>query len=135
MKSKKRKRGHDHFKPTDSEQEILQLLWKMESATVREIHTMLSNDRQVGYTTVLKLLQIMWEKEIVVRDESNRSHVYRAKQKAETTQRQLVKDFVNRVFGGSTDKLVLHALASKKTAPDEIAKIRQMLDELEKGEK
>ncbi len=107
------------------------MLWELESATVREIHTALSQQRNLGYTTVLKLMQIMTEKKLVVRDESQRSHIYRPKQTAATTQRQLVKDFIGRVFGGSADKLVLHALAAKKATPSEIARIREILDEME----
>jgi len=121
-------------KPTEAEQEILQTLWGLEKATVREVHTELAAKREVGYTTVLKLMQIMFEKGTLARDESRRSHVYWPRQKARVTQRRLVKDFVQKVFGGSTEKLVLHALSTKKATPDEIANIRKMLDEMEEGQ-
>lgn len=121
-------------RPTDAELDILNVLWEQGASTVREIHSTLSASRDVGYTTVLKLLQIMTEKGIVVRDESERSHVYQAKQKAATTQKQLVRDLAKRAFGGSTEKLVMQALSSKKASPEELAEIRRMLDELEGGE-
>lgn len=118
-------------KPTDAELEILGTLWEIGPATVRQVHDQLSQNRDVGYTTVLKLMQIMTEKGLVVRDETNRSHLYRAKRREEVTQKQLVTDLVKRAFGGSTEKLVMRALAAKKTSPEEIAQIRKMLDELE----
>jgi predicted transcriptional regulator len=118
-------------KPTESEQEILQILWGLKEATVREVHTELSRQRSVGYTTVLKLMQIMFEKGLLLRDPSKRAHVYRARQKSEVTQRQLVKDFVRKVFGGSTERLVLHALSNEKATAEEIANIRKMLDRME----
>ena len=121
-------------KPTEAEQEILQTLWALEKATVRQVHTELVRKRDIGYTTVLKLMQIMFEKEILDRDESQRSHIYWPRQKAQVTQRRLVKDFVQKVFGGSTEKLVLHALSTKKATPGEIANIRKMLDEMEEGQ-
>lgn len=120
-------------KPTAAEQEILQTLWNLEKATVRQVHTELSRKRDIGYTTVLKLMQIMFEKELLSRDDSKRSHVYWPRQKAKVTQSRLVKDFVQKVFGGSTEKLVLHALSTKKATPEEIANIRKMLDEMEEG--
>ena len=118
-------------KPTDAELEILGTLWEIGPATVRQVHDRLSQTRDIGYTTVLKLMQIMTEKELVTRDETNRSHLYRAKRRAEVTQKQLIADLVQRAFGGSTEKLVMRALAAKKTSREEIAQIRKMLDELE----
>lgn len=119
--------------PTDTELDILSVLWKLGPATVRQVHTELSKRRETGYTTVLKMMQIMAEKELVTRDESQRSHIYKAKHKAESTQKQLVKDLVARAFGGSMEKLVMQALQSKKAKPEEIAEIRRMLDELDGG--
>ena len=118
-------------KPTDAELEILRTLWEIGPATVRQVHDELSQNRDVGYTTVLKLMQIMREKELVVRDESKRSHLYRAKRREEVTQNQLVADLVKRAFAGSTEKLVMRALAAKKSSREEITQIRKMLDELE----
>ena len=87
----------------------------------------------MGYTTVLKLMQIMFDKGLVTRDDSQRSHVYKARQKEQTTQRMLVTDLLARAFGGSTEKLVMQALAAKKASKDELAEIRRLLDELEGG--
>lgn len=120
-------------RPTDAELDILNVLWEQGESTVREVHSVLSRSRDVGYTTVLKLMQIMWEKGLVVRDESQRSHVYKAKQRETTTQKQLVRDLAQRAFGGATGKLVMQALSSKKASPEELAEIRRMLDDLEGG--
>jgi predicted transcriptional regulator len=87
----------------------------------------------MGYTTVLKLMQIMFEKGLVTRDDSQRSHVYKARQKEQTTQRMLVTDLLARAFGGSTEKLVMQALSAKKASKEELAEIRRLLNELEGG--
>ena len=121
-------------RPTESEVEILSVLWTQGPATVREVHTELQKKRNVGYTTVLKLMQIMFEKELLLRDESQRSHIYRPRQKAEKTQKTLIKHMLSRVFSGSVEDLVVQALSAKKATPDELAKIRRMLDELEDQE-
>lgn len=118
-------------RPTDAELEILSVLWSLGPCTVRQVHESLSQNREMGYTTILKLMQIMFEKGLVTRDESERSHVYRAKQKEQTTQRQLLTDLLSRAFGGSTEKLVLQALSTKRATKDELAEIRRMLNELE----
>lgn len=118
-------------RPTDSELEILNVLWQQGPQTVREVHTQLNKFKKIGYTTVLKLMQIMFEKDLLTRDESARSHIYQAKQKAEQTQKQLVKDLLTRAFGGSTEKLVMQALSAKRAKPDELAEIRRLLDEIE----
>lgn len=118
-------------RPTDSEIEILGILWQQGPSTVRRVHDHMSQTRDIGYTTVLKLMQIMFEKELLLRDEKQRSHIYRPRQKEESTQKRLVMDLVSRAFGGSTEKLVLRALASKKATPLQIKQIRQMLDEIE----
>ncbi len=127
----KKQRQSTPSKPTEGEQEILSALWTLEKATVRQVHTELSPKREIGYTTVLKLMQIMFEKELLGRDDSTRSHVYWPRQKAQVTQRRLVRDFVQKVFDGSTGKLVLNALSTKSATPEEIAEIRRMLDEME----
>ena len=121
-------------KPTQAEIEILSVLWERGAATVREVHNELVKQRDVGYTTVLKLMQLMTEKGLVVRDESQRSHVYKARQKAETTQRALVKDMIAKVFCGSTEKLVMQALSARKATSEELNQIRKMLDELEENQ-
>ena len=123
----------DSPRPTDAELAILNVLWAQGACTVRDVHEQLSQVRDMGYTTVLKLMQIMFDKGLVTRDDSQRSHVYKARQKEQTTQRMLVTDLLARAFGGSTEKLVMQALAAKKASRDELAEIRRLLDELEGG--
>ncbi len=113
-------------KPTDAELAILRVLWSRGSSTVRQVAEALGKD--TGYTTALKLLQIMTEKGLVVRDESERTHVYSAAYTENQTQRQLVSDLADRAFGGSAAKLVLQALAGTKASPEELAEIRKLLD-------
>jgi BlaI family transcriptional regulator, penicillinase repressor len=117
--------------PTPAELEILRVLWDRGPSTVRDVHETLERDRPTGYTTVLKLLQIMTDKALVTRDESARAHVYAARVPASDTQRQMVRDLLDRAFGGSALKLVMHALSARKASPAEIARIRHLLDELE----
>jgi len=119
-------------KPTEAELAILQSVWRRGAATVREVHEDLG--ARTGYTTVLKLMQIMSEKGLVVRDESQRTHVYSPAAGEEQTQRRLVKDMIERVFNGSARKLVLHALSGRKATAQEIAEIRSLLDEMERNE-
>jgi BlaI family transcriptional regulator, penicillinase repressor len=118
-------------KPTDAELGILNVLWTRGPSTVRQVAEALG--REAGYTTVLKLLQIMTEKQLVVRDERARTHVYQAAYTEDQTQRQLVTDLLDRAFGGSAAKLVLQALASNKTSPEELAEIRKLLDKQRGG--
>jgi len=118
-------------RPTQAELEILSVLWQRGNSTVREVQETLTETRAMGYTTVLKLLQIMSEKGLVTRDEEQRSHVYAAAIPQDQTQRQLVTDLLDRAFDGSAMDLVMHALATKKTSAEEIARIRHLLDELE----
>src|SRR5580765_8444515 len=120
-------------RPTDAELAILRVLWERGPATVRDVHDALRATQSSGYTTVLKLLQIMTDKGLVQRDESERAHVYTAKLSQRHTQRQLLGDLVDRAFGGSPGKLVLQALAGRKTPPEELQQIRELLDELEEG--
>lgn len=117
-------------RPTDAELGILRVLWDRGASTVREVHETLHDGS--GYTTVLKTMQIMTEKGLVMRDESQRAHVYTARVPRENTQRQLVSDLVDRVFGGSPARLALQALSTKKTSPEELAELRQLLESLEK---
>ena len=114
-------------KPTDAELAILRVLWAKAPATVRQIHDVLSRDREIGYTTALKLLQIMTEKGLTTRETLGIQHVYRASLGEERTQRQLLRDLIERAFGGSTSKLVMQALAAKKASPEELREIRRLL--------
>jgi predicted transcriptional regulator len=114
---------------------ILRALWKLGPSTVRRVQDELNQNQPTGYTTVLKMLQIMTEKGLVSRDESERTHVYEAAAPEEETQKQLVSDLMDRAFGGSARKLVLHALSVKQASRKELAQIRQLLDELEGGAK
>ncbi len=125
---------HKQHRPTDSELEILEVLWTSGPSTVREVHNAISLRRETLYTTILKLMQIMLVKGLVDRETEQRSHVYRAKRKAELTQRQLVKDLVSRAFGGSANRLVMQALQVQKISADEIEAIRELLNDLENAE-
>ena len=118
-------------KPTEAELGILTVLWQHGPSTVREVQAYLSTTKEVGYTTALKLLQIMTDKGLVVRDESQRSHVYQAAYKQEVTQRQLMNDLLERAFAGSAGQLVLQALSSERASAEELEEIRQLLDRLE----
>jgi predicted transcriptional regulator len=120
-------------RPTEGELAILQVLWDRGPSTVRDVHEALRESRGTGYTTTLKLLQIMMEKGLVVRDDAKWSHVYQAAQPAAQTQRQLVRDLLDRVFHGSAEQLVLQALSAKRASKEELAEIRRVLDDLEKG--
>jgi len=122
-------------RPTDAELEILNVLWAEGPSTVRDVHDKRGGRRNVGYTTVLKQLQIMTDKELVTRDESRRSHVYKPRHGQQPTQRRLVRDIIDRAFGGSLRQLVLEALASKKTSAKDLEEIRQMIDEAQAGKK
>jgi predicted transcriptional regulator len=120
-------------RPTDAELAILRVLWSRGPSTVRQVHEALSRERETGYTTVLKLMQIMTEKGLVERDESERTHVYQARFTQEQTQERLVSDLLEKAFGGSASQLVMRALAAKPASADELAQIRRLLDELEGG--
>ena len=124
---------HPTPRPTEAELEILGVLWKHGPSTVRTVHESLAASRSVGYTTALKLLQIMAEKGLVRRDETERAHVYAASAPAERTQRRLVADLLDRAFAGSAARLVQQALSSRRASPAEIARIRELLDDLERG--
>src|SRR3954469_12001495 len=112
-------------KPTDAELAILRVLWSRGPSTVRQIAEDMG--REAGYTTILKLLQIMTEKRLVVRDEAARTHIYQAAYTQDQTQRQLVTDLLERAFDGSAAKLVLQALAASKSSPQELAEIKKLL--------
>ena len=119
-------------KPTQSELEILSILWKLETATVREVHELLNANKPTGYTTVLKLLQLMDEKGLVKRDKANRAHVYRANIKQNETGKQMLGDVLQKVFGGSALKLVQQVLETETTTKEELKEIRRMIQEAEK---
>src|SRR5258708_35624954 len=118
------------IKPTESELEILQILWTKGVATVREVHEELAHTKDVGYTTTLKLMQIMNEKGIVKRDDSMRTHIYQAAVNKERTQKHLLSKMIDSLFGGSSTQLVIQALGETKASPDELQKIQALLDEL-----
>jgi predicted transcriptional regulator len=122
-------------KPTSMELEILRVLWERGPSTVREVHEVLTRSKPTGYTTVLKLLQIMTAKGTVTRNEEARAHVYEARLPAENTKRQLVGDLLRRAFAGSASQLMMHALAGRKTSAAEIEEIRRLLDEYERKSK
>ena len=123
-------RKNSVLKPTEAELSLLNILWELGPATVKQIHLTVSETQKIGYTTVLKILQIMHEKTLVVRDESNRAHIYSPADSETQTQSSLLKDLVIKAFGGSTSKLVMRAIGNS-TTKEEINDIRQMLDQLE----
>ena len=118
-------------RPTDAELEILKVLWRRGPSTVREVFETISETRGTGYTTVLKLMQIMADKGLVRRDESERAHRYEPTLAEGETQRQLVGDLLQKAFDGSAKKLVLQALSSERASAEELTEIRRLLDELE----
>lgn len=119
-----------YIKPTESELEILQILWTRDLATVREVHEELLKTKDAGYTTTLKLMQIMNEKGLVKRDDSMRTHVYQAAVNKEKTQKHLLNKMIDSLFGGSSTQLVIQALGETKATPDELERIQQLLDNL-----
>ncbi len=118
-------------RPTDAELAIMRVLWTRGPSTVRDVHEILGRSQTTGYTTILKLLQIMTEKGLVVRDESQRAHVYETRYSEQRTQRQLLKDLMERAFDGSSAQLVMQALSSKKASAEELNEIRDLLQKLE----
>ncbi|MFT4549733.1 MAG: BlaI family penicillinase repressor [Verrucomicrobiales bacterium] len=118
-------------KPTGAELELLCVLWDRGASTVREVHEALDEHKEVGYTTTLKLLQNMTEKGFCARDDSRRSHVYRAAVRRAPVQRRLVSEFLHKAFGGSSQALVMQVLSSKKSSQEEIDEIRHLLDRME----
>ena len=122
-------------RPTDAELEILRVLWRKGPSTVREVQEELNRTKTTGYTTVLKLMQIMGEKRLVRRNEDQRAHVYEAMLPQEATQGQLVRDLVERAFSGSAASLVIRALAAKPATREELRQIRKLLDDYERGQK
>lgn len=121
-----------YIKPTESELEILRVLWDKETATVREVHEVLSEHKESGYTTTLKLMQIMFEKGIVKRDDSSKTHIYRANVTKENTQQQFVGKMIHSLFGGSSTQLVMQALGNQTPNKEELEEIQKLLDNLKK---
>lgn len=126
---------HQVPRPTEAELEILHVLWARGGCTVRDVHEALHRESGAGYTTALKLLQIMHGKGLVVRDDSQRAHVFRAAVSKEKTQKRFLADLVQRVFEGSPSQLVLHALGSQRASREELREIRALLNRLEKDER
>ena len=122
-------------KPTEGELEILQVIWANGPSTVRFVNDQMSKDKRVGYTTTLKLMQIMAEKGLLKRDTSGKTHIYKAAVSQQKTQQQLIDKLMTTAFGGSAMKLVMQALGNKKSTKDEIDEIRAFLDQLEGGKK
>jgi len=122
-------------RPTTAELEILNVIWKHGPSTVRFVNDQLSKGKEVGYTTTLKIMQIMAEKGLLTRDESQRSHLYGAAAPEAKVQKQLLDRLLDQAFGGSALKLVMQALGGQQATPEEIASIRQLLDRMEGGEK
>ena len=120
------------LKPTESELEILQILWTKGLATVRDVHEVLSKTKNAGYTTTLKLMQIMNEKGLVKRDDSMRTHIYQASVNKEKTQKHLLGKMIDSLFGGNTTQLVMQALGEHKANPEELQKIQELLNDLKK---
>jgi predicted transcriptional regulator len=122
-------------RPTDAELAILRVLWKHGPCTVRKVHEVLSARRSTGYTTTLKLMQIMTDKGLLCRDDSQRTHIYRPRAPIEEIQQGLVRDLLDRAFAGAAEQFVLQILSAKKVSRKELAKIREMLDKFERGER
>lgn len=121
----------DRLKPTDAEMEILQVLWTHGPCTVREVHEQLADNPPRGYTTVLKLLQIMSDKKLVRRNEKQRAHVYKAAVSADQVRQKFLKHLLQTAFDNSTGKLVMQALSAKPASKEELAEIRRLLDQIE----
>jgi BlaI family transcriptional regulator, penicillinase repressor len=121
-----------YIKPTESELEILQVLWSKESATVRDVHEELAKQKDVGYTTTLKLMQIMHEKGLVKRDDTFKTHIYQAAVSREKTQKHLLTKMIDNLFGGSSTQLVIQALGNHKASTQELEEIQQLLNDLKK---
>lgn len=124
-------------RPTETELEILRVLWKLGPSTVRQVHKILNREREteVGYSTALKMLQVMTQKGLVERDDTERPQVYTTRVPQEQTQRQLVKDLLNRAFGGSVRQLMMQALSAKEASEEEIEQLEQLLDKFEEKKK
>src|SRR5688500_5583105 len=121
--------ARSQLRPTDAELAILRVLWERGASTVRQVHEALADTRETGYTTTLKLMQIMADKGLVKRNETARTHVYTPMAGKEQTQKQLVQDLADRAFGGSAAQLVLRALSAEGTSDAELREIRKLIDD------
>jgi BlaI family penicillinase repressor len=121
-----------YIKPTESELEILQVLWEKGTASVREVHEVLAKSKDVGYTTTLKLMQIMFEKGLVKRDATFKTHIYEPQVSRDKTQKHLLNKMIDTLFGGSSTQLVLQALGNHKASDEELEAIQQLLNNLKK---
>ena len=119
--------------PTDAELQILRVLWEHGPSPVRVIHESVSRNKDTNYSTTVKMLSVMLDKELVKRDESVRPHIYRTVKKQETTQKGMMRDLMDRVYGGSPGRMVIQALSSKKASQEELDEIRKLLDQLQDG--
>ena len=124
-----------NLKPTDSELEILQVLWKLGPATVKQVNDSLNKKKETGYTTTLKLMQIMFEKGLLTREKSGRSHIYNAAYREEETQQAVLDRILESAFGGSAGKLIMQALGNKNLSKDERESIKELIDKMERKEK
>ena len=115
-------------RPTDAELAILRILWERGASTVRQVHDALARERPAAYTTALKMLQIMTEKGLVRRDDRDRTHIFHPRLTEEQTQRQLVRDLLDRAFGGSASKLVVQALSARRATEEELGEIRKLIE-------
>lgn len=120
------------FNPTESELEILQVLWASGPSSVRQVNERLNEKREVGYTTTLKIMQIMTDKGLVTRDTKTRTHIYYSAVKEGETQRSLLNNFIQKTYRGSSMRLVMQALGQQNATPDEIAELKKLIDELDK---
>ena len=121
-----------NFRPTDRELTILGILWDNGPCTVRQVNEIMSRDSNTGYTTTLKLMQIMTEKRLLIRDDSQFKHVYKPAVTEEKAQKQLVGDLLERAFSGSAEKLVMRALSAKKVSSKELERIKKLIEEIER---
>ena len=124
----------EQIRPTKLELSILRVLWESGPRSVRDIQVILSESKPTGYTTVLKMLQIMTEKGLVERDETVRPQIYRARYSQDRTQKQLLRDFIQRAYGGSVKALVMHALATRKSSAKDLEAIEKLLERFEPGD-
>ncbi|MBN1112602.1 MAG: BlaI/MecI/CopY family transcriptional regulator [Bacteroidales bacterium] len=120
------------YKPTESELEILQILWSEGDCNVKQINDILNQKREVGYTTTLKTMQIMFDKGLLSREKDKRTHIYKAELQKEDTENMMISKLMNSVFEGSAVKLVMRALGSQKTSTEELEKIKSLINEIEK---
>ena len=125
----------NEIRPTDGELEVLQIIWRNGPSTVREVNDLLNNDqdKSIGYTTTLKIMQIMFEKGLLQRDDSQRTHIYSSAVREGKVQSALLDRFLNAAYKGSASKLALQLLGNHKTTPDELAAIKALIDQLEKN--